>query len=113
LKAWQTFRLSASFCSVFPFAQIHFHAFLQMRLSSELKFIRYGKIKVRPPAKRSEALPCEQSSSSGLHPKLKLCPAVQLCPMWKLQSASKARASRLPNLLACGLNSTSELNQES
>jgi hypothetical protein len=32
LKVWQTFRLFAGFRCIFPFAQIHFHAFLQMRL---------------------------------------------------------------------------------
>jgi len=32
LKVWQTFRLSTGFRCIFPFAQIHFHAFLQMML---------------------------------------------------------------------------------
>jgi len=30
LKRWQTFRLSAGFRCVFPFVQVHCHAFLQM-----------------------------------------------------------------------------------
>jgi len=32
MQVWQTFRLFAGFCCIFPFTQIHFHAFLQMRL---------------------------------------------------------------------------------
>ena len=32
LKVWQTFSLFAVICCIFPFAQIHFHIILQMRL---------------------------------------------------------------------------------
>jgi hypothetical protein len=32
LKVWQTFRLSTGFRWIFPFAQIHFHAFFRMML---------------------------------------------------------------------------------
>ena len=38
---------------------------------------------------------------------------IQHWPMWKLSPASKALASGLDSLLACGLNSLSDLNLES
>jgi hypothetical protein len=93
-KVWQTFWLSAGFRSVFPFAQIHFHAFLQMRLQQYTQdyLARYGR----------GSAASKEVRSSGLQAKLKFWFASEAEDL----ASGAALASSLASSLACGLNST-------
>jgi len=92
LKVWQTFRLFAGFRCIFPFAQIHFHAFLQMRLQ---QYTQGYPVRCTQGSAASKEV-----RSSGLQAKLKF---------WSISEAQAlasgaALASRLASRLACGLN---------
>jgi hypothetical protein len=67
LKVWQTFSLFAGICCIFPFAQIHFHVIVQMRLQQYTE----GN-----PARYTQgSAATKEVRSSGLQAKLKFWPA--------------------------------------
>ena len=92
LKVWQTFRFSAGFRCVFPFAQIHFHGFLQMRPQQHTQGSAASTV-VR---------------SSGLWVNLKFWAASEAQAL--ASGADLANVEAVARLLRYGFNSTCKLN---
>jgi hypothetical protein len=97
LNVWQTFWLFAGFCCIFPFVQIHFHAFLQMRLQ--------GYTQGYPARCTDGSAASKEARSSGLRIKLEFWPTSEA------QALASGAAVDDVEALACVERSSQQTSQ--